>query len=64
MKGVNNQGGGSTDSLGPGLAGMSNRVHDREGRPRGPSELASPPPSLGGHLFTCLRDVQNGYLWW
>lgn len=34
MKGVNNQGGGPTDSLGPGLAGMSNRVHDREGRPQ------------------------------
>lgn len=66
MKGVNNQGEGPTESLGPGLAGMSDRVHDWEGRPPPPRTFrtASSSPSLGEHLFTCLRDVQNGYLWW
>lgn len=29
-----------------------------------PFRTGSSSPSLGGHLFTCLREVQNGYLWW
>lgn len=59
---MNNQG-GSPRSLW-GLDGMSDRIHDGEGRPQKNFRTGSSSPSLGEHLFTCLRDVRNRYLWW
>lgn len=62
MKGVNNQGRvPNIYGAWPGWDG--NRINDGKGRSLSTFRTGSSSPSSGERLFTCLTDVQDGYLW-